>query len=99
VLEFGNRACLFQYWDNKTHQKKLGWRIPDSRVFPMYGTDLSKSTPRKMSLFNRTAEQFSATMKKLRSLKSDDKEIKLREVYQLEGVSSKGNNLWNHCAI
>lgn len=97
--EYGNRAALFTYWDKLTHQKKLGWRIPDRRVFPLYGTDLSKSTPRKLSLFNRTAEQFSATMKQIRKLKSEDKPITAKDIYQLDRKSEKGNNLWIHCAI
>lgn len=99
VLEFGNRACLFQYWDKATHQKKLGWRIPDSRVFPLYGTDVSNKTLRNLALFNRTADQYSATMKTLRNLKSDDKEVKTKEIYTFDGLSAKGNNLWIHSAI
>lgn len=99
VMEYGNRACLFQYWDKATHQKYLGWRIPDSRVFPLYGTDLSNSTPRRLSLFNRTPEQHAATMKTIRKLSSDDKEIKTKEVYTFDGLSAKGNSLWIHLPI
>jgi hypothetical protein len=99
VLEFGNRACLFEYWDKAKHQKYLGWRIPDSRVFPLYGTGLSNSTPRKMSLFNRTPEQHAATMKTIRRIGKDDKEVKTKEIYTLDGKSSKGNNLWIHSPI
>ena len=36
VLDFGNRAGLFQYWDKEKHQKYLGWRIPNSRYFPLF---------------------------------------------------------------
>lgn len=99
VLEFGNRACLFQYWDKSTHQKKLGWRIPDSRVFPLYGANISNNTPRNLALFNRTPEQYSATMKTIRRLKSDDKEVNTKEIYTFDRKSDKGNGLWIHAAI
>lgn len=98
VLEFGNRACLFQYWDKATHQKKLGWRIPDSRVFPLFGNDFSHSTPRKMSIFNRTPGQYSETVKTIRKLSAEDKETP-KEIYTFDKLSEKGNCLWIHQPI
>lgn len=99
VLEFGSRACLFQYWNKETHQKHLGWRIPDSRVFPMYGINKSNNTPKTMSLFNHTAEQHAATIKAIRKLESDNKDVPLKEIYTREGKSAKGNNLWIHSSL
>lgn len=91
VLEHGNRAALFTYWNDETHQKYLGWRLPDSRT---YGSDSSYQTPKTMSLFNRTPEQFSATKKALRK---NDTEIK--EVYLYYQQSKKGNSLWTHLPL
>jgi hypothetical protein len=99
VLEFGNRACLFEYWDNEKHQKYLGWRLPNSRVYPNLGINISNKTPRNLSLFNKSADQYTATMKTLRKLDTEEKQIKTREIYIFRNVSSKGNNLWTHAPI
>ena len=99
VSEYGKRACLFEYWNKDTHQKYLGWRIPDSRVFPMYGVNSSNTTPKTMSLFNHTAEQHAETIKAMHKLDNEDKEVKLKEIYTLDGKSAKGNNLWIHSLI
>lgn len=95
TLEFGNRACLFEFWDNSTHQKKLGWRIPDTRIFTLYGQNFSNSTPRKMSLFNRTPEQYATTAKALRTIEN----ITMKEFYTYDRPSSKGHHLWIHTPI
>lgn len=94
VLEFSNRAALFQYWDKATHQKKLGWRIPDSRVFPLYDSNSSYKTPKTMSLFNRTPEQYAASTKAIRKQDND-----VKEIYVFDKVSQNGNNLWTHLPI
>jgi len=94
VLEFGNRAGLFEYWSKETHQKYLGWRIPNSRYFPLFGVDGSHKTQRTMSLFNRTAEQYEASMKSIR--KSDAKFI---EMYVFDRTSRNGNDLWIHLPL
>lgn len=94
IQEYGDRACMFEYWDESTHQKKLGWRLPNTRVFPLYG-DISNSKPRNMSLFNRTPEQYSKTTKLLRNVEKP----KLKEFYTFDRPSSKGNHLWIHSAI
>ena len=99
VYEYGNRACLFEYWDNEKHQKYLGWRIPDSRVLPSSRVNISNKTPRNMSLFNRTAEQYTATMQALRQLSKDDKQITTKEIYIYDRKSAKGNHLWIHSHI
>lgn len=99
VLEYGNRACLYEFWNHTTHQKMLGWRIPDSRVFPLYGSDFSNKSPRKMSLFNRTPEQQSATLKTLRSYGIEGKDLPIKEIYTLDRQSAKGNNLWIHLPV
>ncbi len=91
VLEFGNRAGLFQYWNKETHQKHLGWRIPNSRYFPLFGVGGSYKTRRTMSLFNRTAAQYAASMKAIR--KSG---VKFPEMYVFDRTSQNGNNLWIH---
>lgn len=94
VLEFGNRAGLFEYWDKEKHQKYLGWRIPNSRYFPMFGLDGSIKTRRALSLFNRTAEQYSASMKSVR--KSENTKRKFPEIYLFDRTSRNGNDLWIH---
>ncbi len=94
IAEYKLRACPFGFWDEATHQKKLGWRIPNTRVFPLFG-DISNSTPRNMSLFNRTAEQYATTTKALRTLE----ETTLQEFYTFDRVSSKGHHLWIHTSI
>jgi hypothetical protein len=94
VLEFGNRAGLFEYWNKETHQKYLGWRIPNSRYFPLFGVDGSHKTRRTMSLFNRTAEQYAASEKALR--KSDPK---FPEMYLFDRTSRNGNDLWIHLPL
>ncbi len=94
VLDFGNRAGLFGYWDKEKHQKYLGWRIPNSRYFPLFGVDGSYKTRRALSLFNRTAEQYSASMKAIRT-----KGTKLSEIYVYSRVSSNGNSLWIHLPL
>lgn len=94
ILEYGNRACLFEFWDNATHQKKLGWRLPNTRVFPLFG-DISNSMPRNMSLFNRTAEQYKNTIKSLRTIEN----VTLQEFYTFDRPSSKGHHLWIHSPI
>ncbi len=94
VLEFGNRAALFQYWDKEKHQYYLGWRIPDSRVFPLYDSNSSYKTPKTMSLFNRTPEQYAASNKAIRKQEQD-----VKEIYVFDKVSQKGNNLWTHLPI
>jgi len=94
VLEFGNRAGLFQYWDKKKHQKYLGWRIPNSRYFPMFGLDGSYKTRRALSLFNRTAEQYGASMKALRK-----SETQFPEIYVFDRTSRNGNDLWIHLPL
>ncbi|HNE05129.1 MAG TPA: hypothetical protein PLT08_11460 [Anaerolineales bacterium] len=91
VLEFGNRAGLFQYWNKETHQKHLGWRIPNSRYFPLFGTGGSYKTRRTMSLFNRTAVQYAASMKAIRK-----NGVKFSEMYVFDRTSQNGNNLWIH---
>lgn len=91
VFEFGNRAALFEYWNKETHQKYLGWRLPDSRKFPLYGSDGSCRTPRTMSLFNHTAEAERDNR--------DREENGLIETYTYSRKSGKGNNLWNHHPI
>lgn len=99
VQEFSTRACPFEYWNNTTHQKMLGWRIPNSRVFPLYGSDFSNNSLRKMSLFNRTQEQQSATLKTLRSYGIEGKDLPIKEIYTLDRQSAKGNNLWIHLPV
>jgi hypothetical protein len=91
VLEFGKRASLFKYWDKKTHQLKLGWRLPDSRRFHGAVTNGSKITLRALSLFNRTDAQYRATVKKLS--KSDSS---IHEVYLLSHTSKRGTDIWLH---
>jgi len=97
VLEFGKRAGLFEYWDKEKHQKYLGWRIPNSRYFPMFALDGSYKTRRALSLFNRTAEQYSASMKSVR--KSDDTKPKFPEIYLFSRTSRNGNGLWIHLPL
>ena len=95
VLEFGNRAGLFQFWDRNTHQKKLGWRIPNTRHFPLFKTDGSTKTRRTLSLFNRTAEQHAASMKALRKPTS----YQFNEIYLYDRNSRNGNGLWIHVPL
>lgn len=95
VLEFGNRAGLFQFWDKQTHQKKLGWRIPNTRHFPLFGLGGSYKTRRTMSLFNRTAEQHAASMKALRKSET----LKFPEIYVYDRNSQNGNGLWIHLPL
>lgn len=100
VIEFGNgekipRAGLFGFWDKNTHQKKLGWRIPNTRHFPLFGLGGSYKTRRTLSLFNRTAEQHAASMKALR--KSDNS--KFTEIYVYDRQSRNGNGLWIHLPL
>lgn len=94
VLEFGNRASLFKYWDKKTHQLKLGWRLPDSRRFDGAITNGSKNTLRALSLFNRTEAQYKATVKRLS--KSDSP---IREVYLFSHTSNNGADMWLHMPL
>ena len=94
VLEFGARAGLFQYWDKEKHQKYIGWRIPNSRYFPLFGVGGSYKTRRTMSLFNRTPEQYAASMKAIR--KSD---TNFREMYVFHRTSRNGNDLWTHLCL
>jgi hypothetical protein len=94
VLEFGNRASLFKYWDKKTHQLKLGWRLPDSRYFGGAVTNGSKNTLWALSLFNRTDAQYKATVKKLS--KSDSP---IREVYLFSHTSKNGADMWFHMPL
>lgn len=98
-VEYGNRACTFLFWDKDTHQRYIGWRIPNTRIFPLFGTDISNHTPRNMSLFNRTAEQQAHTLKTLRKLSNDGKEVTTKEIYTYSRQSEKGNSLWNHLPI
>jgi hypothetical protein len=97
ALEFGNRAGLFKYWNKETHQMYLGWRIPDSRNFPLFGVDGSYKTRRTMSLFNRTAEQYAASKKVIRN--SDDSNPEFPEMYVFDRVSRNGNCLWIHLPL
>lgn len=94
VLEFGNRAGLFQYWDKKLHQKYLGWRIPDSRFFPLFGVGGSNKTRRTMSLFNRTREEMKATSKAINLGRP-----KFCEMYTFDRISKNGNHLWIHVSL
>lgn len=94
VLEFGNRAGLFQYWDKKLHQKYLGWRIPDTRFFPLFGVGGSNKTRRTMSLFNRTLKQVRSTNRNLAA-----SHPKLIEYYIYDRLSQSGNNLWIHVSL
>lgn len=96
VLEFDNRAGLFEYWNKETHQKYLGWRIPNSRYFPLFGVGGSSKTHRALSLFNRTAEQYAASQKALRKLES---EPKFSEMYVFDRISRNGNDLWIHLPL
>jgi hypothetical protein len=91
TAEYGNRAALFKYWDKEKHQLYLGWRIPDSRVFPLYGANSSYNTPKTMSLFNRTPEQYAATKKAIRK-----QDVEFTEMYIYDKLSAKGNALWIH---
>jgi hypothetical protein len=94
VLEFGSRAGLFKYWNEKTHQLYLGWRIPNARIFPLLGTSGSYKTQRALSLFNKTVDQYSSTMKALRK-----KQTTLNEVYIFYRNSKNGNGLWTHMPL
>lgn len=94
VLEFGNRASLYKYWDKTTHQLKLGWRLPDSRRFDGAMTNGSKNSLRALSLFNRTDEQYKRTVKKLS--KSDSS---IREVYLFSHTSRNGADMWLHMPL
>ena len=94
VLEFGTRAGLFKFWNKETHQMYLGWRVPNSRVFPLLGASGFQKTRKTMSLFNKTVEQYSHTMKALRK-----NETAFREIYIYYQNSQNGNGLWTHTPL
>jgi hypothetical protein len=94
ALEFGCRAGLFRYWDEKTHQMYLGWRIPNTRIFSPFRTSGSYKTQRALSLFNKTADQYSRTMKALRK-----EQTTLNEIYYFYRNSNNGNGLWIHLPL
>lgn len=101
VLEFGHRAGLFEYWDKDKHQKYLGWRIPNSRYFPLFGVGGSYKTRRALSLFNQTAEQYAASMKAIRKIENADllPSDRLSEIYVFDRQSQNGNGLWIHLPL
>ncbi len=95
ILEFGNRSGLFKYWDKAKKQKYLGWRLPNTRIFPLFGTSGSYNSLRALSLFNKTAEQYSKTMKAL-----SKNTFRPKEVYIFQQVSGRsGSNLWTHFPV
>jgi hypothetical protein len=94
VLEFGNRAGLFKFWNKKTHTFYLGWRVPNSRVFPLLGASGFQKTRKTMSLFNKTEAQYAATKKTLRKTKTA-----FREFYVYYRDSKNGNGLWSHFTV
>ena len=92
VLEFGNRAGLFKFWNKDTHQMYLGWRVPNSRIFPLLGAGGFHKTHKKtMSLFNKTEAEYVATKKALRKT-----ETAFNEFYVFYRDSQNGNGLWTH---
>lgn len=95
VLEFSSRAGLFKYWDEKTHQLYLGWRIPNARTFPLLGTSGSHKTQRTLSLFNKTVKQYSNSMKALRKQQTNT----FNEMYVFFRNSKNGNGLWTHLPL
>lgn len=99
VLEYGGRASLYKFWNKDTHQFMLGWRIPDTRISSRYGTSKPQNKLKAMNLFNRTQEDYKATMKAVRKAGKQDKAIKLKEVYVQDRKSAKGNNLWIHLPL
>jgi hypothetical protein len=95
VLEFGSRAGLFKYWNEKTHQLYLGWRIPNTRIFSLLRTSGSHKTRRALSLFNKTVEQYSNSMKALRKQQTNT----FSELYVFYRNSKSGNGLWTHLPL
>jgi hypothetical protein len=94
VLDYGNRAALFKYWDRNTHQLKLGWRIPDSRAFSHVQTNGSKKTRRALSLFNRTQESLTASMQQI-----SKNDLPIRELYLFSHTSKHGSVMWTHVPL